>query len=177
MSNPGKITHVDLQSPKSTEDYVYRFMMAAGQMQGWGCSENVKDDARVLRRKMLAGNPGGEVGEYLDAEFENNPVEMADGLGDTVIVAYGTLLKYFGVDITREVMAEINRSNDDKINGKHGPIVWIDGIVGGKVGKPEGWVAPQIAEILKKHNWKFIPSDQSYIPGVAPEIDWSATDA
>lgn len=176
MSNPGIVTH-DLTDPKTTEDFVYRFMMAAGQLQGWGCSENVKDPARALRRKMLAGNPGGEVGEYLDAEFANNPVEMADGLGDTIVVAQGTLIKYFGIEIAREIMAEINRSNDDKINGKHGEIVWVDGVVGGKVGKPKGWVGPQISEILKKHDWKFIPSDQSFIPGVFPERDWSADNA
>lgn len=175
MSNPGVVT-IDMTNPQSTEDFVERFMMAAGQLQGWGCSENVKDPARALRRKMLAGNPGGEVGEYLDAEFENNPVEMADGLGDVVVVAYGTMLKYFGIVITREIMAEINRSNDDKINGKHGDIVWID-YEGGKVGKPKGWVGPDIAGILKKHDWKFVPSKESFIPGVSPEVDWSATDA
>lgn len=175
MSNPGKVTH-DFTAPQSTEDFVYRFMMAAKQLDQVGCSENVKDKARALRRNMLAGNPGGEVGEYLDGEFNNNPVEIADGLGDTIVVAYGTLLKYFGVEITREIMAEINRSNDDKINGKHGDIVWVD-YVGGKVGKPKGWVGPQIAAILLRHNWKFTPSDQSYIPGVFPEVDWSETDA
>lgn len=173
MSNPGIVVR-DLSNPTTTEDFVERFMTMSQQLEGWGCSENVKDSTRVLRRKMLAGNPGGEVGEYLDAEFANDPVEMADGLADTIVIATGTLLQYFGPVITREILAEVHRSNDDKINGKHGDIVWVDGVVGGKVGKPKGWKAPDISSILKKHNWQFIPSDQSFIPDVVIERDYSA---
>lgn len=131
---------------------VQSFMELAGQLAIFGIPPEVKDPIRMMRRRMLADVKEGEVGEYLAGEFDNDAVEIGDGLWDVIVVAYGTLLSYFGPVATAEMGAEVARSNMDKVNGKHGPIVWKGQPYMSPVAKPKGWVGPDIRGILLKHN-------------------------
>lgn len=137
-----------LLKPVNILDSTAFFMQEAGQLVEVGFPSNIKDPTRILRRKMLADAKSGEVGEYLDAEFSNDIVEVADGLADVIVVSIGTLYQYFGIECTRELLAEVARSNEDKINGKHGPTVFHKN---GKVAKPDGWVGPDLRPILEKY--------------------------
>lgn len=120
-----------------------QFMELAGQLQVFGFNPDPSDEVRRLRRKMLLGLDG-EVKEYDDAEYNNDPVEVADGLLDIIVVAWGSLLAYFGPEVTRRLAREVARSNLDKVVGEGLPIKNEDG----KVLKPEGWIAPRIIGVL-----------------------------
>ncbi len=79
-----------------------------------------------------------EIGETLKAMDENNLVEFADGITDSIVVLLGAAITY-GIDI-RPVWDEVHKTNMAK---KDGPIR-----EDGKKLKPEGWVRPDIRKIL-----------------------------
>lgn len=85
-----------------------------------------------------------EVVEYFDAVYDDDIVEIADGLADIVYIAFGTALVY-GINLNA-VLEEVHRSNMLKI--------WDDGKVhyreDGKVLKPPYWEPPNIAEVLAR---------------------------
>lgn len=120
------------------------FMASAGQLEAFDFPANPNHPLRQLRARMLIDPQQGEVMEYTYAENVSDPVEVADGLLDIIVVAYGTLLAYFGPEVTKRMAIEVARSNLDKVVGEGLPIKREDG----KVLKPEGWVAPRIKEIL-----------------------------
>lgn len=95
------------------------------------------------RRNLRIALLKEEYEEYLDAETDNDLVEIADALGDIIYIACGTALEY-GIPLDR-VFAAIHESNMAKL---------VDGKVlrhpNGKVKKPEGWTAPDIAKILSE---------------------------
>lgn len=69
----------------------------------------------ILRQKFLLE----EFKEYLEAEMDEDPIKVADALGDMIYVIYGTALQY-GIDLDR-VVGEIHKSNmtkDANGNGK-----------------------------------------------------------
>lgn len=166
MSNPGVVSH-DGTQPYPFQiraglgkmlQAVHMMMDANGQLQTAvsfrkDIQMNVDHPIRKLRRKMIAGNPGGEVGEYLDAEFSNDHEEIMDGGIDTLIVVFGMLLSYYPIECILECCEEVTRANNDKFNGKHGPTVYDQE---GKMLKPEGWVGPQLKPILEKYD---VPTD------------------
>ena len=89
------------------------------------------DDERQLRARLLEE----EYDEYLEAEWKDDIVEIADALADIIYIACGTAVSY-GIPLDR-VFAEVHRSNMAKlVDGK--PIRREDG----KVLKPEGWTPP-----------------------------------
>lgn len=94
-------------------------------------------DVRALRIALLVE----EVKEYLAAEQADNIVEIADGLADVVVIAYGTACAY-GIDLDA-VLAEVYRSNMTKV---------VDGEVqyreDGKVLKPDSWEPPAVADVI-----------------------------
>ena len=94
---------------------------------------------RGLRMKLLRE----EFEEYMEAEEENDLVEIADALADLIYIACGTAVSY-GIPLD-EIYDEVHRSNMSKlVDGK--PIYREDG----KVMKPEGWSPPDIKGILEK---------------------------
>ena len=118
-------------------------MVAGGQLNEICFPPRYGDPARAFRRELLES----EYREYVDdGEELNDPVEVADGLLDIIVVAWGSLLSYFGPDKARAMADEVTRSNLDKINGKHGPIIKRGD---GKILKPEGWVGPQLRNIIE----------------------------
>jgi len=96
-------------------------------------------EERELRGKLLTE----EFREYIEAENDNDIVEIADALADIIYIACGTALSY-GIPLDK-VFKEVHRSNMAKL---------VDGKVlrreDGKIMKPEGWTPPDIASILKK---------------------------
>lgn len=95
------------------------------------------DVARAhLRMKLIRE----EFEEFANAWCEDNLVEIADALADMIYVILGTALSY-GLPLDL-VFAEVHRTNLAKEKGS----LRDDG----KIMKPEGWVAPDIAGILKK---------------------------
>ena len=80
----------------------------------------------------------------MHAESDSNIVEVVDGLLDVIVIAWGTLLAYVGPDAAKAAAAEVVRSNLDKVIGVNLPIFREDG----KIMKPPGWVAPNIAGAL-----------------------------
>lgn len=131
----------------------------------------VGHDLRRLRRKMLADVEEGEVTEYIDAEFNNDIVEMLDGLMDVIVIAWGTAVTYVGEECAAEIAAEVARSNLDKIiideMGNETTLKRADG----KVMKPEGWEAPDIKSILEKHNVIFPASTNDVLKMVRQEVE------
>lgn len=93
---------------------------------------------RGLRLRLLSE----EFREYMEAEKSTNPVDIADALGDMLVVIYGTAAAY-GIDLDA-VVREIHASNMTKVQP--------DGTVlrdeGGKILKPDGYRPPQLAPIL-----------------------------
>jgi hypothetical protein len=128
-------------------DQTEQFMRAGGQLEvnEIGFSYSPDDPVRELRQDLLVG-PNGEVGEYILGEATNDPVEVADGLLDIIVVAWGSLLAYFGPEVARELANEVGLSNLSKI--------MPDGTVKknelGKILKPEGYFKPDVRGILKK---------------------------
>jgi hypothetical protein len=140
------------------------FARLAGLPEGVGVTGSPDPDhpehnpLRTLRVKLLAE----EVQETLDGEAANDPVEIADGNADTIVIAWGNLLTYFGEECAIEVLAEVWRSNLSKVDGSLGPIVRRED---GKLLKPQGWAPPDVAGALRRHG---------YLPGDPQPIDAGA---
>jgi len=123
---------------------VKEFHQAFGQRIGEK-PEFPDEDERKLRVKLLRE----EVIEYLDGESFNDLVEVADALADIIYIACGTAVSY-GIPLD-DVFAEVHRSNMAKL---------VDGKVirreDGKIQKPEGWTAPDVAGVLKKSHDEYL---------------------
>lgn len=96
---------------------------------------------RALRIRLLRE----EFYEYIDGEDNDNIVEMVDGLLDTIVIAWGTLLAYIGEHRALKAAAAVAESNLSKVDGSLGPIVRRED---GKLLKPEGWQPPDIAKAI-----------------------------
>ena len=79
-----------------------------------------------------------ELSEALSAIAHEDLVDLADGIGDSIVVLIGTAISY-GIDI-RPVWDEIHRTNMAKVGGPRRS--------DGKILKPEGWKPPDIESIL-----------------------------
>ena len=99
------------------------------------------DDERELRIKLLAE----EFQEYIDAEIDNDIVEIADALADLIYIACGTAASY-GIPLNR-VWNEVHSSNMAKLGPDGKPIKRADG----KIRKPDGWKPPNVKKIIEDH--------------------------
>ena len=115
---------------------VIDFHTAFGQRVG-EFPEFPDTNERQMRINLLTE----EFNEYMDAESQNDIVELADALADIIYIACGTAASY-GIDLD-EVFKEVHRSNMTKL---------VDGKVirreDGKILKPAGWTPPDIKGVL-----------------------------
>ena len=84
-----------------------------------------------------------EMEETLQAIFEDNLPEVADGIADSIVVLLGTAVTY-GIDMG-PIWDKVHESNMAK---KNGPMR-----EDGKRLKPEGWEHPDIEKLLKEQGW------------------------
>ena len=92
-----------------------------------------------------------EMNETLQAIADDDLVEIADGIGDSIVVLLGTAIAY-GINM-QPVWDEIHKSNMRKADGP----VRADG----KKLKPIGWKPPDIAGILEKQGEMQCQSEQN----------------
>tara|TARA_Y100000310_G_scaffold193641_1_gene193602 strand:+ start:9833 stop:10324 length:492 start_codon:yes stop_codon:yes gene_type:complete len=97
-------------------------------------------DRRHLRTKLHRE----EYEELWEAMSSGNITEIADGIADLIYVLLGTAIEY-GININ-PIWDEVQRTNMLKEGGGIRP--------DGKILKPEGWLSPDIAGILKQQGWK-----------------------
>lgn len=97
-------------------------------------------DRVALRRELIKE----EVNELDRALALGDMVEIADGLADAIYVLLGTAIEY-GIDLA-PIFAEVHHTNMAKENGGTR--------ADGKILKPEGWKAPDIARLLKAQGWE-----------------------
>ena len=96
------------------------------------------DITRGMRRQLILE----EAGEYLQAEIDDDLVEVADALADLVYVVIGAAITY-GIPFDA-IFKEVQRSNMSKLN-KHGMPIYRDD---GKVLKGPNFTEPDIKGIL-----------------------------
>lgn len=130
---------IDLLSATET------FMTKAKQLPSQGFPVSWRNSPlRELRAEMLRE----EYEEYIDfGESQDDPVEIADGLCDIIVVAWGTMLAYFGPEVSKAIAVEVIRSNLSKVDGSLGDTVFA---TGGKVMKPQGWTEPDVRGVLRQ---------------------------
>ena len=85
-----------------------------------------------------------EYGELADALLANDPVEQLDALVDILVVTMGAI-RAAGFD-GEGAWEEVMRTNFAKIDQETGK---VRKRADGKVLKPEGWSAPQLAQFVK----------------------------
>ena len=94
-----------------------------------------------LRIKLLRE----EVEEYAEAARAGDLVEVIDALADIGYILAGTILNHGMQNIYDDAFDEVHRSNMAKL---------VDGKLlrreDGKVMKPQGWTAPQLAQFVIK---------------------------
>ena len=96
--------------------------------------------------KMRVALIDEELQELKDAIKDRDIVEVADALTDILYVVYGAG-HTFGVDLDA-CFSEVHRSNMSKLM----PDDSVKRREDGKVLKPLGWKAPELAQFLKKGN-------------------------
>ncbi len=94
---------------------------------------------QLLRAKLIKE----EITETLEAMLNDDIVEIADGIVDSVVVLLGCAVTY-GIDI-RPIWNEVHKTNMAKKGGKRRE--------DGKLLKPEGWMPPDIYPILEAQGW------------------------
>jgi predicted HAD superfamily Cof-like phosphohydrolase len=99
---------------------------------------------RNLRKKLLKE----EYKEYLQAEEEDDLVEIADALADQIYIICGTALSY-GIPLDK-IFTEVHRSNMTKLDENGKPVVRADG----KIIKGPKFEHPRVEEILIQHGWE-----------------------
>lgn len=87
-----------------------------------------------------------ENNEYLEAEFEEDKIEIADALGDMLYILCGTIIEHGMQDKIVDVFNEIHRSNMSKLDKNGNAILREDG----KILKGEGYFKPDIRSIIRK---------------------------
>lgn len=105
-------------------------------------SPNIGSEELIeLRIKLLRE----EVEEYAEAARAGDLVEVIDALADIGYILAGTILNHGMQNIYDDAFNEVHRSNMAKL---------VDGKVlrreDGKVMKPQGWTAPQLAQFVTK---------------------------
>ena len=94
--------------------------------------------------KMYLGLIDEEVGELSEAVAENDKVEQLDALVDILVVTMGAI-RAAGWD-GEAAWKEVMDTNFAKVDQTTGKVIKRED---GKVLKPEGWKAPELAQFIK----------------------------
>lgn len=108
-----------------------------------GCGPKMPPDRRELRAELIRE----EAAETVAAIKLGLLSPTVDGLCDILYVTYGAALE-FGVDLELP-FKEVHLSNLAKLEGQTER-------ADGKILKPEGWVAPDIAGILQTGRGRYV---------------------
>lgn len=135
------------KGPTDILEGTQQFMEAAGQLDNPGFPTDWHDELRRLRRRLVSS----EFNEFMDGEAADDRTEVADGLLDIMVTAWGSMLAYFGPELSLVLAGEVADSNLSKI--------LPDGSVikdaGGKVMKNHEFFRPaRIAELLAEWDAK-----------------------
>ncbi|NBO99565.1 MAG: hypothetical protein EBU90_05490 [Proteobacteria bacterium] len=101
----------------------------------------VLDKNRAYLRFLLMKE---ENEEYMEAASKEDPVEIADALGDMLYILLGTAIEHGMQDYLADVFHEIHRSNMSKMDENGKPILREDG----KILKGPNYFRPNIKQIL-----------------------------
>lgn len=112
---------------------------------GLGFSETLKGDLGESKNKLRFDLMKEENEEYLQAVQNNDPIEIADALGDMLYILCGTIIEHGLQHRIEAVFDEIQRSNMSKLGADGKPIYREDG----KVMKGPSYFKPDFSEILK----------------------------
>ena len=119
---------------KSLLEFNEAFEIPKLDSPGLGAEEMIELRIKLLRE---------EVEEYAEAARAGDMVEVLDALADIGYILAGTVINHGMQHIYDDAFNEVHRSNMAKL---------VDGKVirreDGKVLKPEGWQAPQLAQFL-----------------------------
>ena len=126
-------------------DNVASFMVLGGQ---YFPNDTDRDIQRTDIRKFV-DRIDEEVEETFEATFAHEEIEFAevlDGAIDTAYVAMTLAIRLVGPLKARKAWDAVVDANLAKVDGRYGdPIINPDT---GKIGKPEGWTAPDIEAIV-----------------------------
>lgn len=117
-----------------------RFMKAGGQRVP--DQPSLPTEAQVERRISLIDE---EFTEYKDAVAAGDAAGILDAAIDMAVVAVGAGLDMAPIEVVREAMRRVLEANAAKIM----PDGTLHTRADGKILKPEGWVGPDIASLLK----------------------------
>lgn len=84
---------------------------------------------------------------YEGAQYEVNHAEVLDGFIDVAYAALTGAIRVAGLTKARVAWDLVVDANLSKVDGRYGPPI-ID-LVTGKIGKPEGWKAPDMQALIE----------------------------
>ena len=87
-----------------------------------------------------------ELDEYLEANRNDDPIEVADALADQLYILLGTMLVHGMHDVIEDVFNEVHRSNMSKLGEDGKPILREDG----KVMKGPNYTKPELGSIISQ---------------------------
>lgn len=115
----------------------------------------------MLRYKLMKE----ENEEYLEAASKNDPVEIADALGDMLYILLGTAIEHGMQDYLADVFEEIHSSNMSKMDENGKPVRREDG----KILKGPNYHRPNLQPILYGNNEKKREYPDSRLEGKGEE--------
>lgn len=112
---------------------------------------NLEFDEVMLRLKLIKE----ETEEYEKAALEGDLVEVADALGDSLYIIFGTILRHGMQDVIVKVFNEIQKSNMSKLDDDGNPVInGENGVIDnsrpmGKILKSSNFKEPDLKSILE----------------------------
>ena len=126
-------------------DNVASFMILGGQMVPYDTDRDIsKGDIRKFVDRI-----DEEVEETFEATFAREEIrfaEVLDGAIDTAYVAMTLAIRLVGPEKARKAWDAVVDANLAKVDGRYGDPILNPKT--GKIGKPEGWTAPDIEAIV-----------------------------
>lgn len=126
-------------------NHVARFMYLGGQAFPDDTDRNIsREEIEKFLTRMEE-----EVYETVSATYDEpvNIPEVLDGAIDTAYVALTLAIRLVGPAKARRAWDAVVDANLAKVDGRHGPAIINPET--GKIGKPEGWTAPDIEAIVE----------------------------